>query len=57
MPITDELDLTVGVSRQEVTLPHGNDELPTWGECDVVSEITARKEGGLNEDNRLSLGV
>lgn len=57
MPITDELDLTVGVSTQEVTLPDRNDELPTWGHCHVILEATAGKQGGLDEDNRKSLGV
>lgn len=57
MPLTHDLSLTVGVSAQDVSIPHSPGQMPQWGESHVYPEITAGKDCGLSEGNRAKLHV
>ena len=57
MPLTHDLSLTVGVSAQDVSIPHSPGQMPQWGESHVYPEITAGKDCGLSEGNRSKLHV
>ncbi|UPL00492.1 hypothetical protein LCI18_011426 [Fusarium solani-melongenae] len=57
VPLTHDLSLTVGVSAQDVSIPHSPGQMPQWGESHVYPEITEGKDCGLSQDNRSKLHV